>query len=79
MQVRLEKTGDCLVISIPAELAAATELEQGSLVDISVTNGHVVLTPIKPRFTIEELVAGITDENKHAGISTGRPVGKEVW
>lgn len=29
--------------------------------------------------TLEEMLAGITDENRHEEIDFGPPVGKEVW
>jgi len=33
----------------------------------------------RPKYTLEELLAGITVENRHEEISTGPPVGEEVW
>ncbi|MBI3823170.1 MAG: hypothetical protein HY289_10895 [Planctomycetes bacterium] len=33
----------------------------------------------KRKYTLAELVKGITKKNRHAEISTGRPVGGEVW
>lgn len=32
-----------------------------------------------PRFTLAELVAGITDENRHPEVDTGPAMGNEVW
>jgi antitoxin component of MazEF toxin-antitoxin module len=34
---------------------------------------------IKRKYSLAQLVAGITKENRHAEIPTGRPVGGEVW
>jgi antitoxin component of MazEF toxin-antitoxin module len=31
------------------------------------------------KYTLEQLVAGITAKNRHEEISTGKPVGGEVW
>ena len=33
----------------------------------------------KRRYTLDELVAGITPENRHEEIDWGPPVGNEVW
>jgi antitoxin component of MazEF toxin-antitoxin module len=33
----------------------------------------------KRKYTLSELVKGITKKNRHKEISTGRPVGGEVW
>jgi hypothetical protein len=35
--------------------------------------------PTRPRHSINELVAGITDENVHPETDWGPPVGREVW
>jgi antitoxin MazE len=42
-------------------------------------NGRLVLTPIQdpPSFTLEDLLAGITEENLHTEIETGPAVGNE--
>lgn len=31
------------------------------------------------KYTLEELLAGVTEENKHGEISTGPSVGNEAW
>ena len=33
----------------------------------------------KRKYTLAELVKGITKKNRHAEVLTGRPVGGEVW
>jgi antitoxin component of MazEF toxin-antitoxin module len=33
----------------------------------------------KRKYTLAELVAGITPKNRHDEITTGRPVGAEAW
>ena len=33
----------------------------------------------EPDFTLEDLLAGITPENVHEEIRTGKPRGKEIW
>ena len=34
---------------------------------------------IKRESTLDELIAGITPENRHDEIDWGPPVGKEIW
>jgi antitoxin component of MazEF toxin-antitoxin module len=44
-----------------------------------VTEGDIVISPIPaPTFTLEQLLAGITDENLHEEIATGPAVGNEA-
>jgi len=38
------------------------------------------IVPVKePHYTLEELVAQITPENRHGEIDIGSAVGKEIW
>ncbi|MDE2859749.1 MAG: hypothetical protein OXN94_18015 [Chloroflexota bacterium] len=38
------------------------------------------IVPVKePHYTLEELVAQITPENRHREIDIGSAVGKEIW
>ena len=80
MRTTIEKWGNNLAISIPDELANAIWLEVGSEVELRVVNGCLkIYPPGSPRYTLEELVAQITPENRHEEWDTGPPVGKEVW
>jgi len=80
MRVRIQKWGNSLGLRIPAPFAREVGLEQGSEVDLALDGGRLVLTPKRPHPTsLEELVGGITDENRHAEISTGDPTGREAW
>lgn len=78
MQVHIRKTDEGLVIPVPETLAS--DLTEDSVVEITLKNGKIIVSdPDEPYYTLEELLEGITEENRHAEISTGRPVGKEVW
>lgn len=80
MQVHIRKTDGGLVIPVPETLVSASELTEDSVVEIALKNGKIVVSdPDEPYYTLEELLEGITEENRHAEISTGRPVGNEVW
>jgi len=49
-------------------------------VDLSLVDGKVVIVPVsEPSPTLEELVAGITEENRHAEVDTGPAIGNEAW
>ncbi|HEY0024616.1 MAG TPA: AbrB/MazE/SpoVT family DNA-binding domain-containing protein [Longimicrobium sp.] len=80
MRAQIQQWGQSLALKIPNTYAAETALSSGSEVEMTVEDGRLVITPgTKPRYTLEELVAGITPENRHAEIDTGPPVGNEVW
>lgn len=80
MQTEIEQWGNTLAIRIPDDVAKRSSVHKGTLVDVTVEEGRIVATPIKNRkYSLEELVAKITDENRHEEVDFGPPVGKEIW
>jgi len=80
MQVQVEETERGLAILIPAELIHGSQVKAGSMVDLTLADGKLILAPLRRfRYTIEELMAGVTGENIHGEIDWGPPVGKEIW
>jgi antitoxin MazE len=80
MKTKIQKWGDNLAIPIPKPFAAEAGLDQDSEVDVSVTEGVLVIKPCPERsWTLEELLARVTDDNIHEEIDTGSPVGREIW
>ena len=80
MRTRIQKWGNSLALRIPKPFAEEAQLTEDSAVDVSVRNGKLVVVPVtEPAFTLEDLVAQITPENRHGEIDMGSPVGDEVW
>jgi len=80
MIATVETWDNCLVIRIPEEIAARAKLKPGSLVDITVNSDEVAIsTDDRREYTLEELVARITDDNIHPAADWGPPVGAEIW
>ena len=79
MQARIQKWGNSLAIRIPKPFALEVGLEQNSLVVVSVSEGKLVLEPVKPSYSLEELLGQVTQDNLHQEIETGPAVGNEVW
>jgi antitoxin MazE len=80
VHIRILQSGDDVALVIPRSVADAARLEPGGVVDASVQDGKLIVAPAdRPRYTLEELLAGVTDENRHGEISTGPAVGEEVW
>jgi len=76
---RITKLGNRLTLRIPRELADAAGLRPGSSVDLRVDHGALTVTPAWRCYLLEQLVSGITEENRHDEIDTGRSVGHEAW
>lgn len=80
MRTKIQKCGDSLAIPIPKPFATEAGLNLGSEVDVSLAEGTLVIMPCpEPSWTLEELLAQVTDESIHEEIDTGPPVGREIW
>ena len=78
MTVKVKRVAGALTLVIPDEVAAVAGISEGTEVTLTPTPGSFV-TKKKPKYTLEELVAKITPENRHEPIDFGPPVGNEVW
>ena len=80
MQTKIKKWGNSLALRIPKSFALNANLRQDELVDISIDKEKIIITPIaKKEYLLDELLAGVSEENLHGEFDTGVPVGKEIW
>jgi antitoxin MazE len=80
MLTKVQKWGNSLALRIPKTFAHDAQLENDSTVEISLVDGQIIIKPVtKRRWTLDELLAGVTKKNLHTEIDTGAAVGKEVW
>jgi antitoxin MazE len=80
MLTKVQKWGNSLALRIPKAFALDAQLENDSLVEISIVKGKIVITPIPaPSWTLDELLAGVTKDNLHKEIDTGTSLGNEAW
>lgn len=74
------KWGNSLGIRIPSSIAKQMHLEAGAGVTLTVVDGNLVIRPQKKkRYTLDELLEGMTPDNFHPEVDMGSPVGNEVW
>lgn len=79
MRTRIQKWGNSLAIRIPKSFAAEVGLADDSVVDVRVINGQVVVIPLTPApYTLDALLAGVTDANLHHEIPADPAVGNEA-
>lgn len=80
MLTKVQKWGNSLALRIPKAFARDAQLENDSLVEISLVEGQIVITPVQaPSWTLDELLAGINSKNIHREIETGSAIGNEIW
>ena len=54
-------------------------IKQNELVDLSIDDGKLIITPITEKeYSLKELLAGVSEDNLHGEFDTGTPVGKEL-
>jgi antitoxin MazE len=80
MQVRVQKWGNSLAVRIPKPLAEDAEVEEGTVLNLAVSGGKVVATPVKKKKTsLKQLLAKVNRKNLHGEIDSGPAVGREAW
>ncbi len=80
MHVRVQKWGNSLAVRIPKPLAEDAEVKEGTVLNLAVSGGKVVATPVRKRkLSLRQLLAEVNRKNLHAEVDSGRSVGREVW
>ena len=79
MQTKIKKWGNSLALRIPKLLALDANLKLNEMVDISIDQGSIIITPIgEKEYTLEKLLKGISKSNLHGEFDTGASIGKEI-
>jgi antitoxin MazE len=80
MVATVAKWGNSLAVRIPQSLAKEIHLAEGTEIDLGVVDGTLVMKPrSRKRYSLDQLIEGITPENLHAEIESGIAAGNEVW
>lgn len=66
VQVQIAKWGNSLGLRVPRDIAARVGLTEGARVDIEASeDGRIIITRSRRRFTLEELLEGMTPDREH--------------
>jgi len=80
MRVSVQKWGNILALRIPKALAEDAAVREGSVVDLSVSDGRLVAVPVrKKRIILKQLLRGVKRGNLHREVDYGSPAGREAW
>jgi len=71
----IKKWCNSLALIIPKAYAAELGVDENSYVSLEVLDNQLI---IKRCQTLEQMLTGVTDENKHAIADFGEPRGKEI-
>jgi antitoxin MazE len=79
----VKKWGNSAAVRIPAAIMDVARLSIDQAVDIRLEGGRIIIEPVLDDVIdsadLETLLAGVTDENRHAAVDFGPAAGKEVW
>jgi len=80
MRTRVQKWGNSLALRVPKPFAVEIGLEQDAPVEVSVVDGKLIVEPVTElTFTLESLLAQVTEGNLHREVNTGPAIGNEAW
>lgn len=80
MNTQLAKWGQSLAVKIPKSMADRAQMREGDSVELFLSeDGSVIIRPKHQNYTLDQLVDGITPENRHEETDWGDPVGRETW
>ena len=79
MKTKIQKWGNSLGLRIPKSFAEDAAVEQGTTVDVSVSNGKLIIRAVPQKtYALEDLLRKVTKHNVHGEASFGQPEGQEA-
>ena len=80
MRSNISRWRNGAAIRIPDAIMRAAHLEIGQEVEICAVDREIMIGSGRvQRYTLAELVEGITPDNQHGLIDFGNAIGREVW
>jgi antitoxin component of MazEF toxin-antitoxin module len=79
-RIQFAMWGNSLAIRIPLAFAREIAAAPGRAAEVTVEHGRLVVTPVDetPVYTLDELLAGMTEDNLHEEVRTGAASGNQV-
>jgi antitoxin MazE len=80
MNTTVQKWGNSLAVRLPSSLAKDVHMQQGSVVEIAIVEGKMVLKSKGQRkYSLPQLLKGVTPSNRHPEQNWGKVIGQETW
>ena len=73
----VKKWGNSLAVRLPAAVMEAAQLALDQAVEVRAENGRVIIEPVARSYSLDDLLAGITAQNRHDEYDFGVAQGKE--
>ena len=78
-RVKVVRWGNSQAVRLSKEVLQQAQLREGDELIIHAKQGRIALESAASETTLENLVAGITAQNRHCETTWGKRVGNEVW
>jgi antitoxin MazE len=79
MTTVVKKLDDGYGVKFSDEITTKFNLSEGSIVKITTDETGIKINLVDKKEALKKMLKGLTKEQLHGEISTGYPVGKEVW
>lgn len=80
MKTSVQRWGNSLAVRIPRAFAAETRIQDGTEVELLLKGDALVVRPVRRRrLALSELLKKVTPTNRQDEVSSGAPVGQEIW
>lgn len=78
METRISMWGNSRAVRVPRETLARAGIDPDEPVELTAEAGRIVITPLRRRPTLKELLAQIKPSDDFREIDYGRAVGREI-
>lgn len=78
-QAHISKWGNSLAVRLPGHLAKEAKIKDGTTVELKAENGSLVVTPVRKKFKLSELLAQMPENHEAQEFDWGEQEGEEVW
>ena len=79
MNSKISRWGNSLGIRIPKQLAEEVSLKEGDDIEIYCEENQLIIKPQRTRYTLEQLLEGMSEEHLHGEVDWGEGEGNEIW
>jgi antitoxin MazE len=79
MQLRIARWGNSLALRLPSHVVREANLTEGAAVQIETRGGEIVVTPVRKKFKLSELLAKMPAKDRAGEYDWGKPQGDEEW
>ena len=79
MELTIAKWGNSLAVRLPSQLARQVHLTEGTTVQITAVDGVIMITPVRKRHKLADLLTAWPEGERAGEEDWGRPAGTEAW